>query len=325
MHAQSHIPLHAIRLGIGAGILAGSFWGLVFLAPILVPGFTPLQLSSGRYLAYGLVALVLIAPMWRRLLPRLGWREWRQLAWLSLCGNIVYYLFVAQAVQSGGGVMTAIVIGLLPLTVTLVGARDHGALPLRRLAPALLLGAAGLGCIAWQSLSAGGTGGSALGLACAVGALVSWTIYAVANSRCLARLDGVTAHEWSLLTGVMTGAQAVLLAVPAFLMGGMAALRRRRAGGGGFLLGARQRPVELRQPHPAPGPDRAADRVRDRLRFALWLCVGGALAHRPGNRRAGADGGRRGVLRHGAQEVMPLPYTSMTSSGRKASCSPLLR
>ena len=220
MHAQSHTPLHDTRLGIGAGILAGSFWGLVFLAPILVPGFTPLQLSAGRYLAYGLVAAVLVAPMWRRLLRRLSWREWRQLAWLSLCGNIVYYLFVAQAVQSGGGVMTAIVIGLLPLSVTLVGSRDRGALPLRRLAPALLLGAAGLGCIAWQSLASSQGGGSALGLACAVGALVSWTIYAVANSRCLARLGGITAHEWSLLTGVMTGAQAVLLAIPAFMLGG---------------------------------------------------------------------------------------------------------
>ena len=220
MHAQSFKPSSTIRLGIGAGILAGSFWGLVFLAPILVPGFTPLQLSAGRYLAYGLVAAVLIAPAWRRLLLRLTWREWRQLAWLSLCGNIVYYLFVAQAVQSGGGVMTAIVIGLLPLTVTLAGSRDRGALPLHRMAPALLLGAAGLGCIAWQSLaSSKGSGGSVIGLACAAGALLSWTIYAVANSRCLARLDGVTAHEWSLLTGVMTGAQAVLLAVPAFLFG----------------------------------------------------------------------------------------------------------
>lgn len=220
MHAQSTVPSSTIRRGIGAGILAGSFWGLVFLAPILEAGFTPLQLSAGRYLAYGLVAAVLIAPAWRRLLHRLTWREWRQLAWLSLCGNIVYYLFVAQAVQAGGGVMTAIVIGLLPLAVTLAGSRDHGALPLRRLAPSLLLGAAGLGCIAWQSLaSITGSGGSVLGLACAVGALVSWTIYAVANSRCLARLDGVTAHEWSLLTGVMTGLQAVLLAVPAFLSG----------------------------------------------------------------------------------------------------------
>lgn len=63
MHAHSHTPLHDTRLGIGAGVLAGSFWGLVFLAPILVPGFTPLQLSAGRYLAYGLVAAVLVAPM----------------------------------------------------------------------------------------------------------------------------------------------------------------------------------------------------------------------------------------------------------------------
>ena len=221
MHAHTITPIYDLRLGIGAGILAGCFWGLVFLAPELAPGFTPLQLSAGRYLAYGLVAAALIAPMWRRLLRRLRWRDWRSLAWLSLCGNIIYYLFLAQAVHSGGGVMTAIVIGLLPLTVTLVGSRDHGALPLRRLAPALLLGAAGLGCIAWQSLAAssGPAAGSALGLACAVGALVSWTIYAVANSRCLARLDGVSAHEWSLLTGVMTGLQAVLLAVPAFLLG----------------------------------------------------------------------------------------------------------
>ena len=151
MHAQSHTPSHDLRLGIGAGILAGSFWGLVFLAPILVPGFTPLQLSSARYLAYGLVALLLIAPMWRRLLGRLTWREWRQLAWLSLCGNIIYYLFVAQAVQSGGGVMTAIVIGLLPLTVTLVGSRDHGALPLRRLAPALLARIELEPCLPWTT------------------------------------------------------------------------------------------------------------------------------------------------------------------------------
>ncbi|WP_288381828.1 DMT family transporter [uncultured Massilia sp.] len=236
MHAPSFTPSSTIRLGIGAGILAGSFWGLVFLAPILVPGFTPLQLSSGRYLAYGLVAAVLIAPGWRRLLRRLTWREWRQLAWLSLCGNIVYYLFVAQAVQAGGGVMTAIVIGLLPLTVTLVGSRDHGALPLRRLAPALLLGAAGLGCIAWQSLASLEGSGSALGLGCAVGALVSWTIYAVANSRCLARLDGVSAHEWSLLTGVMTGLQALLLAIPAFLPGGEAHAQAEWLRFGGVVL-----------------------------------------------------------------------------------------
>jgi drug/metabolite transporter (DMT)-like permease len=41
--------------------------------------------------------------------------------------------------------------------------------------------------------------------------LVSWTCYAVGNSRWLARLDHVSPDEWNLLTGTMTGAQALLL------------------------------------------------------------------------------------------------------------------
>ncbi|WP_313705865.1 DMT family transporter [Massilia sp.] len=203
-------------LGIGAGILAGALWGLVFLAPELASGFDAMQLSAGRYLVYGLVAALLLAPSWRRVAPRLGRREWRTLFWLALCGNIVYYLFLASAVRAGGVAMASLVIGLLPLAVTLAGRRDRGAVPLRRLLPSLLLGLAGLLCISWESLRAPGQG-SLAGLACALGALASWTVYAVANSRTLARLDAVSAHEWSLLTGVMTGAQALLLALPAFL------------------------------------------------------------------------------------------------------------
>ncbi len=216
-----HTHTTRLDIGMGAGMLAGAFWGLVFLAPELTPAFPPMQLSSGRYLAYGLVAALLVAPSWRRLARSLSWKEWRALAWLGLSGNIVYYVFLAQAVQAGGVAMASIVIGLLPLAVTLVGSRDHGAVPLRRLLPSLALGAAGLACISWQSLAAPAEC-SLPGLACAVGALVSWTIYAVGNSRWLARLEGrsvhITAHEWSLLTGVVTGAQALLLALPAFLL-----------------------------------------------------------------------------------------------------------
>ena len=221
MHSQIHASTHNTQLGIGAGITAGAFWGLVFLAPELVPGFSALQLSAGRYLAYGLVAAILIARAWPRLRQRLGRAEWRSLAWLSLSGNIVYYLFLAQAVQLGGVAMTSIVIGLLPISVTLAGVREHGALPLRRLAPSLMLGGAGLACISWDALTSL-EGGSALGLLCAVGALLSWTYYAVVNRRRLAQLEGVSANEWSLLVGVMTGAQALLLALPAFPGGGAA-------------------------------------------------------------------------------------------------------
>jgi drug/metabolite transporter (DMT)-like permease len=206
-----------IWLGLGAGILAGAFWGLVFLTPELTRGFSPMQLSAGRYLAYGLIAAALVAPSWRRLVRTLSWKEWRALGWLSFTGNIIYYVFLANAVHNGGVAMTSLVIGMLPVTITLVGSRDRHAVPLRQLAPSLLMSAAGLVCISWPAL-ASGRHGSVFGLLCAIGSLVSWTLYAVGNSRWLARLDHVSANEWSLLTGVMTGAQALLLAVPAFIL-----------------------------------------------------------------------------------------------------------
>lgn len=202
-------------LGIAAGILAGALWGLVFLAPELTRGFTPAQLSSGRYIAYGFVAAVLVARSWRRLITGLSWQEWRGLVWLSLTGNIIYYVLLAHAVQLGGVAMASIVIGLLPIVVTVVGSRDTGAVPLRRLIPSLTLSTAGLICISWQTLSAQ-RNSSLTGLLCAIGALVSWTIYAVGNSRWLGKLRTVTSHEWNLLTGLVTGIEALLLAVPAF-------------------------------------------------------------------------------------------------------------
>jgi len=209
-------------IGIVCGVVAGALWGVVFLAPELVREFTPLQLSAGRYLAYGLLAAILVAPRWRALVATLGRTEWWALVWLSLLGNILYYVLLASAVQLGGMAMTSLVIGFLPVAVTLVGSRDRDAVPLRALVPSLLLSAAGILCIGWQTLGMAGAGSLAMqatGLLCAVGALVSWTTYAVGNSRWLARLDHVSAHEWSLLTGVVTGAQALLLAIPAFLIG----------------------------------------------------------------------------------------------------------
>jgi drug/metabolite transporter (DMT)-like permease len=232
-------------MGIACGVAAGALWGLVFLAPELARGHTPLQLSAGRYLAYGIAACALIAPSWRRLRGLLGWRDWRTLIWLSMLGNILYYLLLASAVQLGGVVMTSLVIGLLPVAVTVIGSREHGAVPLGRLAPSLLFSAAGTACIAWQALAAPAVAAAhaasaapqgaptsalaavaphaagasaAIGLLCAFGALFSWTAYAVANKRSLAALSHISSHDWSLLTGVATGALALLLAVPAFVL-----------------------------------------------------------------------------------------------------------
>ena len=92
----------------------------------MLQSFNALQLSAGRYLVYGLIAVALLLPRWRRLAPRLGRAEWFGLLWLSLAGNLVYFLLLATAVQWAGGAAASLIVGLIPVVVTLVGVREQG-------------------------------------------------------------------------------------------------------------------------------------------------------------------------------------------------------
>ena len=212
-----------LTLGLLCGLIAGAFWGGVFLAPLLLADFTPLQMTAGRYLAYGAASLVLLAPTALAVFGRTTGRDWRDLALLSLLGNLIYYVGLAVAVQNAGVAAASLIIGLLPVTVTLVGARPGEGVPIRRLAAPLALLAAGVVCINIDVFRSGegapaprlvlGVLGAALALAC-------WTVYAVWNARRLASTPTFNSHEWSLLTGVVTGALSLVLIVPAFLVGG---------------------------------------------------------------------------------------------------------
>lgn len=207
--------------GVACGLGAGALWGLVFLAPELVREFSPLMLTIGRYLCYGLIAAALLAHRWRSLVSGLSRPQWWRLFWLAMAGNTLYYMLLSSAVQNGGIAMTSLVIGFLPVAVTLIGSRDHGAVPLRQLWPSLLLCAVGAVCIGWQALVGPRTGelGAALwGLLCAVGALVSWTAFAVSNARSLYHHRHISAHDWSLLVGIVTGLQSVALIPLAMLL-----------------------------------------------------------------------------------------------------------
>ena len=46
-------------LGIFYALIAGLMWGIVFVAPLLLPDYPPALLAVGRYLAFGLIALPL--------------------------------------------------------------------------------------------------------------------------------------------------------------------------------------------------------------------------------------------------------------------------
>lgn len=211
--------------GVLCGLAAGAFWGMIFVMPRWLAEFSPMELALGRYLAYGLITLLLLLPRLTGLLRRLtradGWMLLRH----ALAGNIIYYLLLSNGVQLAGVAAASLIIGLLPLSVTLLGRRDHGALPLRQLAWPLALVVAGIVCINVDVFLHAAAQSKpwplvALGMLCAFGALLCWTWYAVDNARFLKSNPRYSGAEWAGLYGLSTGVVALVMGVVVLALGG---------------------------------------------------------------------------------------------------------
>ena len=196
--------------GVVCGLAAGAMWGMVFIVPELLSAFSPLEMAVGRYIAYGLIAFVLMLPRLGNLLGRLERSDYFALVRHALAGNIVYYMFLALGVKLAGVAPTSLIIGVLPIAVTLMGRNDHGAVPLRQLAMPLLVTAAGITCINIDVFQHAAKAGAPLlhtviGVACATGALLCWSWYTLDNARYLKRNPHYSSAEWSALYGLSTG------------------------------------------------------------------------------------------------------------------------
>ena len=205
--------------GIGYGVCAGLCWGVIFLGPQLTPGLSGLQFAVIRFLCYGAISAALLMPRWRRVCANLTMADWKSLFWLSLIGNLIYYSLVGTGVQLVGIATTSLIVGLIPVFVTLAGRNDANAVSLRKLFPSLCCAVGGVVLISWRALinsDRPDTLTNIAGILCATGALVTWSWFAVSNARRLVQVASVSSHDWALLAGLMTGAQSLLLAVPVF-------------------------------------------------------------------------------------------------------------
>ena len=87
-------------IGVLSGLAAGALWGLVFIAPRMVPGLSSVDLTAGRFVSYGALSFVLMLlirqsawPTGRQALSALG---------LSVLGFTGYYLLLVLAIRDAG-------------------------------------------------------------------------------------------------------------------------------------------------------------------------------------------------------------------------------
>ncbi|MGE0497435.1 MAG: DMT family transporter [Ramlibacter sp.] len=194
--------------GILAGLAAGALWGLVFVAPRMVTGYSSVDLTAGRFAAYGLVALLVMLAGWRsRRRPTA--RQALAALGMSLLGFSGYYLLLVLAIRDAGTEVPSLIIGTIPVWVMLLGKPGH--LRWAALVPGLLLTLVALALMmgAQQGGDAAQPGHFWRGVALAAASLASWTAFAILNSAWLKRHPEVNATDWANWLGVATGLGAL--------------------------------------------------------------------------------------------------------------------
>ncbi len=215
----SEAPLTAASLwtGIAAGLTAGALWGMVFVVPRMTVGLSAVDVTAGRFVSFGVIAALVMALRGRRH----RWPTPRQAASalaLSTLGATGYYLLLAQAIQCAGSAVPTLIIGTIPIWVMLLG--KPAALRWRALLPGLLLTSLGLALMMQVTLAqvlVRPQGGAQFwwGVLLALGAMLSWTAFALLNAAWLRRHPEVSATAWANWLGVATGLGALLLWVVA--------------------------------------------------------------------------------------------------------------
>ena len=199
--------------GIAFALAAGMLWGLVFIGPLLLPEYPPVLQSFGRYLAFGLIALPL-AWLDRSELYRLTRQDWIEALKLAAIGNILYYSFLASAIQRAGGPLPTMIIGTLPVVISvsanLLNHERDGRLPWMKLAPSLTAILAGIACVNHVELAALSGGSEASlqrylsGALLATGGVVCWTWYPLRNANWLREHSGRNPRAWATAQGLAT-------------------------------------------------------------------------------------------------------------------------
>jgi drug/metabolite transporter (DMT)-like permease len=210
-------------VGTLAGLAAGALWGLIFIAPLAVAPYSGVDLAIGRYLVFAATSILVFAAIPASRAAGLSIRDALTGVALGMIGYGAYYGCLVVAVTHAGPQVSALVIGMLPVLLAVIGNLGLGRMPWRSLAVPLVLMSLGLLLVHGHALvnaeTAQARGEIVFGILAALGSVGCWVFFSVLNARVLARLPGMNTLAWTSLHGLGAGAGILLFAALAFPFG----------------------------------------------------------------------------------------------------------
>ncbi len=194
----------SIFRGVVFALGACFVWGLIFVVPQFMQGFSSIEVSLGRYLFYGIISLPLLL---RGFYTKLKFPLviWLKSLYFSLMATMVYYTALVLALRYASPAVCALILGISPITTALYGSFKEKEYRYKNLIIPSVLLIIGLVFINLPYFSVATSAGNYMwGLFFSFVALLSWSWFVVTNSEFLKKNPEITANQWSTLMGVST-------------------------------------------------------------------------------------------------------------------------
>jgi drug/metabolite transporter (DMT)-like permease len=191
--------------GVAFALGACLVWGLLFVVPQFMTGFSSIEVALGCYLLYGTISTLIFLRKKAKGKCNHSRVIWLKAVYFSLISTIGYYTFVVLALRYSSPVICTLILGTSPITIAFYGNWLHKETRNRSLILPSLLILVGLMIINIPHLEASESpSGHMLGLVFSFLALLAWSWYVVANFQFLKNHPNVGSSDWSTLVGVTT-------------------------------------------------------------------------------------------------------------------------
>ena len=199
-------------IGIAAAVIATFSWGLNFIVPFMLHGYSIFDVAIVQAVASAVLAIVYLATK-LRVLASFKWLDYLVAFNLGLLGYAAYYLTLEGAAIYAGPVIAPAFLALVPIVMAGTANLLQPVLPWRSLILPLTLGFAGL-VLVQINFSAGVADaeprGLWLGILLAITAVALWTTFGLLNQAALNKRPDVHVGVWSAL--ILVGAGMAMVA-----------------------------------------------------------------------------------------------------------------
>lgn len=194
-----------MQKGIAFTVGACFIWSFIYIIPQFITGFSSFEIALGRYVIYGLASLFLFVRAKSRGSFSFPKEIWIKSIYFSLICTIAFYTFLVLAMRYATAEITAMILGLAPITIAVYGNLKQKEIAFRKLfLPSLLIFTGLLLLNSSHLYKTTDLQPYLWGLVCAFLSLASWTWYVEANSHFLKNHPQVPSDDWCTLIGIGT-------------------------------------------------------------------------------------------------------------------------